>query len=70
VVAGLFDVTATALLVVGVRNDLAVVVAPLAALAPGFTVVLAWLVLDEPISRPQTFGLGLALVGLVLIAAG
>jgi drug/metabolite transporter (DMT)-like permease len=70
VIAGLFDVTATALLVVGVRNDLAVVVAPLAALAPGFTVVLAWLVLKEPISRAQTFGLGLALVGLVLIAAG
>jgi drug/metabolite transporter (DMT)-like permease len=56
--------------VVGVRNDLAVVVAPLAALAPGFTVVLAWLVLHEPISRAQTFGLGLALVGLVLIGAG
>jgi drug/metabolite transporter (DMT)-like permease len=70
VVAGLFDVTATALLVVGVRNDLAVVVAPLAALAPGFTVVLAWLVLKEPISRAQVAGLGLALVGLVLIAAG
>jgi drug/metabolite transporter (DMT)-like permease len=70
IVAGLCDVTATALLVVGVRNDLAVVVAPLAALAPGFTVVLAWLVLHEPISRVQVFGLVLALVGLVLIAAG
>jgi drug/metabolite transporter (DMT)-like permease len=70
IVAGLCDVTATALLVVGVRNDLAVVVAPLAALAPGFTVVLAWLVLHEPISRVQVFGLALALVGLVLIAAG
>jgi drug/metabolite transporter (DMT)-like permease len=69
-VAGLFDVTATALLVVGVRNELAVVVAPLAALAPGFTVVLAWLVLDEPISAAQVAGLALALLGLVLIAAG
>ena len=70
VVAGVCDVTATALLVAGVRNDLAVVVAPLAALAPGFTVVLAWLVLHEPVSRSQGVGLALALVGLVLIAAG
>jgi drug/metabolite transporter (DMT)-like permease len=69
-VAGLCDVTATAFLIVAIRNDLAVVVAPIAALAPGFTVMWAWTVLREPISRPQIAGLVLALLGLALIAAG
>ncbi len=69
-VAGFFDVLATALLLVAIRNDLTVVVAPIAALAPGFTVLWAWTVLREPVSRPQVAGLLLALVGLVLIAAG
>jgi drug/metabolite transporter (DMT)-like permease len=68
--AGICDVTATAFMVFGVRHDLTVVVAPLAALGPGFTVMLAWGLLREPISRPQVYGLGLALVGLALIAAG
>jgi drug/metabolite transporter (DMT)-like permease len=69
-IAGTFDVTATALLLVAIRADLAVVVAPIAALAPGFTVLWAWTVLREPASRIQVAGLGLALCGLVLIAAG
>jgi drug/metabolite transporter (DMT)-like permease len=63
-------VGAIALLIVAIRNDLAVVVAPIAALGPGFTVMWAWTVLREPISRPQIAGLALALVGLALIAAG
>ena len=69
-VAGVFDIAATAFVVTGVRDDLAVIVAPIAALAPGFTVVLAWAVLREPVSRAQVVGLGLALLGLVLIAVG
>lgn len=68
--AGFADVAATAFLVYGIRHDLAVVVAPLSALGPGFTVMLAWFVLREPISRVQVFGLVLALVGLALITAG
>jgi drug/metabolite transporter (DMT)-like permease len=68
--AGVCDVGATALLLIAIRNDLAVVVAPVAALGPGFTVLWAWTVLREPISRPQVAGLALALLGLVLIAAG
>lgn len=68
--AGLCDVGATALLLAAIRNDLAVVVAPVAALGPGFTVLWAWTALREPISRPQIVGLLLAFVGLVLIAAG
>ena len=59
-----------AFLLYGVRNDLTVVVAPIAALGPGFTVMLAWKLLHEPVSRVQVVGLALALVGLALIAAG
>lgn len=68
--AGALDVTATALLLVAVREGLTVVVAPVAALAPAFTVVWAWGVLKEHVTRHQIAGLGIALVGLVLIAAG
>jgi drug/metabolite transporter (DMT)-like permease len=68
--AGICDVSATAFMVYGVRHDLTVIVAPLAALGPGFTVMLAWALLREPVSRPQVLGLGLALVGLALIATG
>lgn len=70
VVAGIADVTATVLLLLAVRAGLAVVVAPLTALAPAFTVVLAWKVLHEPVGRVQLAGLVLALVGVVLITVG
>jgi drug/metabolite transporter (DMT)-like permease len=68
--AGVCDVLATIFLVLAIRRDLAVVVAPIAALAPGFTVLLAWAVLREPLSRLQSAGLVLALCGLALIAGG
>jgi len=70
IAAGALDVTATALLLTAVRRGLIVVVAPLAALAPAFTVVWAWALLREPISRHQVVGLALSFGGLVLIAAG
>ena len=69
ILAGVFDVGASAFLY-GVRNDLTVVVAPIVALGPGFTVMLAWKLLHEPVSRVQVVGLAVALVGLALIAAG
>jgi drug/metabolite transporter (DMT)-like permease len=68
--AGVLDVTATALLLVAVREGLTVVVAPVAALAPAFTVVWAWAVLKEHVTRHQIVGLAIALLGLVLIATG
>lgn len=68
--AGILDVTATALLVVATRRDLLSVIAPVVALAPGFTVALAWWVTRERVGSAQQFGLVLALVGLVLVAAG
>ena len=70
VIAGLADVTATLFQIVAVRGDLAVVVAPITALAPAFTVVLAWRVLRERIGRIQLAGLVLAAAGVVLIAIG
>ena len=68
--AGGLDVLATTLLVIAVRRELAVVVAPVASLAPGMTVVLAWRVLHERIGRSQLVGLGVAGLGLILIASG
>ena len=68
--AGAFDLAAPALLVVAVRRDLLSVVAPVVSLAPGFTVVLAWRLVGQHLSRPQRIGLVAALAGLVLIASG
>ena len=68
--AGAFDVTATALLVYAVRRELLSVVAPIASLAPAFTVVLAWFLARERVNSVQRLGLALAVAGLALIAAG
>jgi drug/metabolite transporter (DMT)-like permease len=68
--AGFLDVSATALLLLAVREGLTSLVAPLAAMGPAFTVALAWIVLKEPIARIQVAGLCLGLVGLSLIASG
>jgi drug/metabolite transporter (DMT)-like permease len=68
--AGVLDVTASTLLLVAVRRGLLVVVAPLAALAPAATVLLARFVLHEHLHPIQRAGLLLALVGIVLIVAG
>jgi drug/metabolite transporter (DMT)-like permease len=70
VAAGLLDVSATALLLVALRHGLTAVVAPVASLAPGFTVMHAWWYLHERASRLQVVGLGVALAGLAMIAAG
>jgi drug/metabolite transporter (DMT)-like permease len=68
--AGVFDVAATVLLVVAVRRELVVVVAPFASLAPAFTVLLARVVDGERLHAAQRAGLLLALAGLVLVAVG
>ncbi len=69
-VAGTLDVTATSLLLLAVRKGLISVVAGVAALAPGFTVLLAWAVLREHLRVEQRIGIVAALVGLVLVATG
>jgi drug/metabolite transporter (DMT)-like permease len=68
--AGVLDVVATALLLVAVRRGLISVVAGLAALAPGFTVLWAFVVLHEDLRRDQRVAILVALIGLVLVAAG
>jgi uncharacterized membrane protein len=68
--AGVLDVTATALLLVAIREGLVAVVAPIAALGPAFTVVWAWIVLREPVGRWQLVGIAVGITGLVMIAAG
>lgn len=68
--AGIADVVATVSLVAGVRAELAVLVAAVTALAPGFTVIWSWALLKERVGRIQLVGVLLALVGLVAIAAG
>lgn len=68
--AGALDVTATTMLLAALRHGLLVVVAPIASLAPAFTVMWASVVLHERVSREQYAGLALALVGLVLVATG
>ena len=67
---GLLDVAATAMLVLAIRRGLIVVVAPIASLAPGFTVLLAWRVLGEHLDSVQRFGIVCALLGLVLVSVG
>jgi uncharacterized membrane protein len=66
--AGLCDVTANVVLLVAVRRALTVVVAPVAALAPAFTVLWASAILGERLVASQWLGLTLGLIGLVLIA--
>src|SRR5512132_1553771 len=66
--AGLFDVTANALIVLAIRRGLLSLVAPVASLYPATTVLLARLVLHERIGRQRAGGLALGLVGLALIA--
>lgn len=70
VAAGALDVAAATLLLVALRHGLTAVVAPVASLAPGFTVMEAWWFLHEHASRVQVAGLAVALTGLAMIAAG
>jgi drug/metabolite transporter (DMT)-like permease len=69
ITAGVLDVVATTLLLVAIRHGLFATVAPVAALAPAFTVANAWWYLRERPSAIQLAGLVLALTGLALIAA-
>src|SRR5436309_2808858 len=66
--AGLFDVGANAVVLLAVRRGLLSLVAPVAALYPATTVMLARIVLHEKLGRQRVGGLALGLVGLALIA--
>jgi uncharacterized membrane protein len=66
--AGLFDVGSSTLLLIALHSHPTAVIAPIAALAPGFTTFHAWWNLHERVSRVQLFGLAMALAALALIA--
>jgi drug/metabolite transporter (DMT)-like permease len=67
--AGVLDLSANALILLAVRRGLISLVAPVAALYPAATVLLARVVVGEKLGRTRLGGLALALTGLVLIAA-
>ncbi|MGH8924855.1 MAG: EamA family transporter [Acidimicrobiia bacterium] len=65
---GIGDIAANVFLLLAFRSGLVTLVAVLASLYPAITVLLAVLILKEPIARRQRLGLGLAMAAVVLIA--
>lgn len=70
VVIGLLDVSANTAFTLGVETGLVSVVSVLASLYPVGTVLLARGVLGERLAVVQAVGVGVALAGVALIAAG
>lgn len=68
-VAGPFDMSANALYLLATRQGELSLVAPLAALYPVTTVILALLVDHERVRVRQVVGLGLALLALLLVSS-
>jgi drug/metabolite transporter (DMT)-like permease len=65
---GLGDIAANVFLLLAFRAGLVTLVAVLASLYPAVTVLLAVVLLREPMNRPQRLGLALAAAAVVLIA--
>jgi drug/metabolite transporter (DMT)-like permease len=68
--AGIIDMLANALYLVGTRYGLLSIVAVLASLYPASTVLLARVVLHEKLTKLQVAGVGCALAAVALISAG
>ncbi|MCY3560019.1 MAG: EamA family transporter [bacterium] len=70
VASGFLLLVAHALLLEALSLGLLSIVGPITALSPAFTVIPAWLFLNEHISRVQVIGMVTATAGLVLVALG
>jgi uncharacterized membrane protein len=68
-IVGCLSVTATLLYFLATHSGLLTIVAVLASLYPGVTVLLAWLLLGERVTRVQRAGLALCAVAVAAIAA-
>jgi len=68
--AGALDVIANGFFLAATREGFLALAAVVSSLYPAVTIVLARAVLDERIARPQTGGLALAGVGVVLMVLG
>lgn len=67
---GILDLSANALYILAGQSGRLDVAAVLGSLYPGMTVLLAWLLLKEHISRLQALGIVAALAAIALIAGG
>ena len=69
VATGVTEMIANGLLLIALRRELAVA-SVFGSLYPVSTVLLAWVVLQERVSRTQLVGVGLAVGALILVAGG
>jgi drug/metabolite transporter (DMT)-like permease len=67
---GLFDLSATALYGVATTRGALSIVSVIGSLYPVMTVILAWLLLRERISRTQLAGVVTAMIGVAMVSAG
>ena len=69
VLSGALDMGANIAFLLAARTGMLSVSAAVAALYPGPTVILAWIILRERVTAPRVIGLAFALAGVALISA-